>query len=426
MNTVAPSVEGSSIVVGGSVTANAGTWTGSPDPSTSFQWYKCTSATATSATVPAACTAIAGATANFLTIQDAYKDLYLAVRVTATNSAVGSAGAVIRMSASTTKVLVEPSSTVAVRVSSSVTADTGAPIAGATLTAVAGTWKGTGPFTITQTVLLATLKPGANYLDGDWTTRSTLTDTAGNVSPAMADGFTLAANPPTISIATVAGDNTVNAAEASGALPVAGTTTAEPGQTVTVQLMNGPTVLGTYTTVVQPDGSYSLNIPQASIPADGNYSLKADVSNAAGTAAAQASQALTVDKTPPLISITSVAGNAIDATYVTATPFTLGAGSADHIDVSTGGIAPGIPIPTGPGYQVKFAESIRSKTHIKTNAVGQITDPEQANQIVSSGKADAVMLGREFMRDPHFPLRASTALGYKLPNWPPQYLRAQP
>ena len=179
-----------------------------------------------------------------------------------------------------------------------------------------GTASGTGPFTITQTVLLATLKPGANYLDGDWTTHSTLTDTAGNVSPAMADGFKLAANPPTISIATVAGDNTVNAAEASGAMPVSGTTTAEPGQTVTVQLMNGATVLGTYTTVVQPDGSYSLNIPQASIPADGNYSLKADVSNAAGTAAAQASQALTVDRTPPLISITSVAGDAIDATHL--------------------------------------------------------------------------------------------------------------
>ena len=99
---------------------------------------------------------------------------------------------------------------------------------------------------------------------------------------------------------------------------------------------------------------------------------------------------------------------------------------ADHIDVSTGGIAPGITIPTGPGYQVEFSDSIRAKSHVPTNAVGQITDPEQANDIVSSGRADAVMLGREFMRDPHFPLRASTALGYKLPNWPPQYLRAQP
>jgi 2,4-dienoyl-CoA reductase-like NADH-dependent reductase (Old Yellow Enzyme family) len=60
------------------------------------------------------------------------------------------------------------------------------------------------------------------------------------------------------------------------------------------------------------------------------------------------------------------------------------------------------------------------------NAVGLITDPHQANDIVASGQADAVMLGRELMRDPHFTLRASTALGYKLPYWPEQYERAQP
>ncbi|WP_146179684.1 beta strand repeat-containing protein [Limnohabitans parvus] len=187
-------------------------------------------------------------------------------------------------------------------------------------TANGGTAIGSGPFTVTQTVPLLTLQPlGANtaYLDGDWTTRSTLTDPAGNVSPAMADGFTLSATPPTISIATVAGDNTVNAAEASGALPVAGTTTAEPGQTVTVQLVNGATVLGTYTAVVQANGSYSLNIPAADLPANGSYALKADVSNAAGTPATQASRALTVDTTAPVITITSIAGDAIDPTHLT-------------------------------------------------------------------------------------------------------------
>jgi len=99
---------------------------------------------------------------------------------------------------------------------------------------------------------------------------------------------------------------------------------------------------------------------------------------------------------------------------------------ADLIDTSTGGIAPGIPIPTGPGYQVEFADTIRHTAEMPTNAVGQITAPQQANDIVESGKADAVMLGRELMRDPHFPLRASTALGYTLPYWPDQYLRAQP
>ena len=99
---------------------------------------------------------------------------------------------------------------------------------------------------------------------------------------------------------------------------------------------------------------------------------------------------------------------------------------ADLIDTSSGGIAPGIRIQTGPGYQVEFADTIRRTAEMPTNAVGLITLPEQANDIIESGKADAVMLGREMMRDPHFALRASTALGYKLPYWPNQYLRAQP
>lgn len=99
---------------------------------------------------------------------------------------------------------------------------------------------------------------------------------------------------------------------------------------------------------------------------------------------------------------------------------------ADLIDTSSGGIAPGISIPTGPGYQVEFAETIRRTAEMSTNAVGLITLPEQANEIVESGKADAVMLGRELMRDPHFALRASTALGYSLPYWPVQYTYAQP
>jgi 2,4-dienoyl-CoA reductase-like NADH-dependent reductase (Old Yellow Enzyme family) len=99
---------------------------------------------------------------------------------------------------------------------------------------------------------------------------------------------------------------------------------------------------------------------------------------------------------------------------------------ADLIDTSSGGIAPGIRIQTGPGYQVEFADTIRRTAEMPTNAVGLITLPEQANEIIESGKADAVMLGREMMRDPHFALRASTALGYKLPYWPDQYLRAQP
>lgn len=99
---------------------------------------------------------------------------------------------------------------------------------------------------------------------------------------------------------------------------------------------------------------------------------------------------------------------------------------ADLIDTSTGGIQSGIPIPIGPGYQVAFAAGIKRTAEVPVNAVGLITDPHQANEIVESGQADAVMLGRELMRDPHFALRASTALGYKLPYWPEQYERAQP
>ena len=99
---------------------------------------------------------------------------------------------------------------------------------------------------------------------------------------------------------------------------------------------------------------------------------------------------------------------------------------ADLIDTSTGGIQAGIAIPTGPGYQVQFAAGIKRTAEVPVNAVGQITDPHQANEIVETGQADAVMLGREMMRDPHFALRASTALGYTLPYWPEQYERAQP
>lgn len=99
---------------------------------------------------------------------------------------------------------------------------------------------------------------------------------------------------------------------------------------------------------------------------------------------------------------------------------------ADFMDVSTGGIQAGIHIPTGPGYQVEFAEGVRRASNVPTNAVGQITTPEQAEAIVAGGTVDAVMLGRELMRDPHFALRAATTLGYDMPYWPPQYLRAKP
>ncbi|HEY0261086.1 MAG TPA: NADH:flavin oxidoreductase/NADH oxidase [Lacisediminihabitans sp.] len=98
---------------------------------------------------------------------------------------------------------------------------------------------------------------------------------------------------------------------------------------------------------------------------------------------------------------------------------------ADFFDVSSGGLVTGVSIPVGPGYQVPLADFVKHQAGVEVNAVGLITEAEQAEEIVSSGRADAVMLGRQIMRDPHFPLRAAHELGYELPYWPPQYLRAQ-
>ena len=98
---------------------------------------------------------------------------------------------------------------------------------------------------------------------------------------------------------------------------------------------------------------------------------------------------------------------------------------ADFFDISSGGIAAGIRIPLGPGYQVPFAEHVRSSAEVPVSAVGLITTPQQAADIVESGAADAVMLARAMLRDPHFPLRAAHELGATIDYWPPQYLRAQ-
>jgi 2,4-dienoyl-CoA reductase-like NADH-dependent reductase (Old Yellow Enzyme family) len=99
---------------------------------------------------------------------------------------------------------------------------------------------------------------------------------------------------------------------------------------------------------------------------------------------------------------------------------------ADLFDISSGGLVPGVTIPTGPGYQVPLADEVRTRADVRVSTVGLITSPEQAARLVDSGTADAVMLGREMLRDPHFPLRAATELGVDLDYWPPQYVRARP
>jgi 2,4-dienoyl-CoA reductase-like NADH-dependent reductase (Old Yellow Enzyme family) len=96
----------------------------------------------------------------------------------------------------------------------------------------------------------------------------------------------------------------------------------------------------------------------------------------------------------------------------------------DVIDCSTGGNVPQAAIPTGPGYQVRFAEAVKRATQLQVAAVGLITDPAQANAIIAAEQADFVLLARQFLRDPYFPVTAARALGQK-PPVPPQYGRAQ-
>jgi 2,4-dienoyl-CoA reductase-like NADH-dependent reductase (Old Yellow Enzyme family) len=95
------------------------------------------------------------------------------------------------------------------------------------------------------------------------------------------------------------------------------------------------------------------------------------------------------------------------------------------LDVSSGGNVATAKIPVGPGYQTAFAERIRKETGLATGAVGMITDPAQADHILRTGQADIVLLAREFLRDPYWPLHAADSL-HQTGHWPPQYLRAAP
>jgi 2,4-dienoyl-CoA reductase-like NADH-dependent reductase (Old Yellow Enzyme family) len=96
----------------------------------------------------------------------------------------------------------------------------------------------------------------------------------------------------------------------------------------------------------------------------------------------------------------------------------------DLIDVSTGGLISGPKIITGPGYQVPFAEAIRKAVDMPVGSVGQIVNAHQAEQIVANQQADVVLIGREFMRDPYWPVHAARTLGEDVP-WPKQYARAK-
>ena len=97
----------------------------------------------------------------------------------------------------------------------------------------------------------------------------------------------------------------------------------------------------------------------------------------------------------------------------------------DLVDCSSGGNAPHAKIPVGPGYQTAFAERIRREAEIMTGAVGMITSAVQADHIIRTEQADAVIMAREFLRDPYWPLQAARELDQPI-AWPVQYLRAAP
>ncbi|MFL9878790.1 NADH:flavin oxidoreductase/NADH oxidase [Herbaspirillum rhizosphaerae] len=95
----------------------------------------------------------------------------------------------------------------------------------------------------------------------------------------------------------------------------------------------------------------------------------------------------------------------------------------DLVDVSSGGNVATATIPTGPGYQTAFAARVKSEAKIATGTVGMITDAIQAEHVLRTEQADLVLLARELLRDPYWPLRAADALKENV-AWPPQYVRA--
>jgi len=102
----------------------------------------------------------------------------------------------------------------------------------------------------------------------------------------------------------------------------------------------------------------------------------------------------------------------------------LAAIGVDLVDCSSGGAVASAKIPVAPGFQAPFAAAVRREAAVPTGAVGMITSPEQAEQILATGQADAVLLARELLRNPYWPLVAARRLGATV-DWPKQYLRAK-
>ncbi len=123
------------------------------------------------------------------------------------------------------------------------------------------------------------------------------------------------------------------------------------------------------------------------------------------------------------ISVTDWADGGWDLEQSVELAHQLGPLGVDLIDCSSGGLVPHAKIPVGPGYQTPFAERIRGEAGMPTGAIGLITAPAQADHIIRNEQADLVLLAREMLRDPYWPLRAARELGHAVP-WPVQYLRA--
>ncbi|CAN5187321.1 NADH:flavin oxidoreductase/NADH oxidase [soil metagenome] len=125
------------------------------------------------------------------------------------------------------------------------------------------------------------------------------------------------------------------------------------------------------------------------------------------------------------VSATDWADGGLTVDEVTQVAKELAAHGVDLVDVSTGGNVPA-DIPVGPGYQVPAARAVRAGSGLPVTAVGLITDPRQAEQVLVDGSADAVLVARAALRDPHWPLLAAHELGVDndRAGWQPQYLRA--
>ena len=124
------------------------------------------------------------------------------------------------------------------------------------------------------------------------------------------------------------------------------------------------------------------------------------------------------------VSATDWAEGGLGPDEVVAVARELRALGVDLVDCSSGGLVPAVPPGIGPGYQVPFAEKVRREAGIATAAVGLITKPELADEIVRNGRADLVAMGRELLRHPHWPLDAARTLGHEI-TWPRQYRRAR-